>query len=747
MTVRARMLLLLVACALIVPSSSSAAPVERPYFAVDGSKDSIYLEWALHPQAVRDGDKTFVVYQGPGLEPYAMTLDHGTGAWTAPVRVGDNPLATDMHGAPAVVIDGAGYLHVFYGGHHSPLLHSRSRYPRNTGSWIDLPAVAPSFTYPQPVVFADGTIDLFYRNGALKWVVQRSTDDGVTWSAPKTILSKDASWGFYASFSKGVGNEVVASFVAIDWNLYFTGTSWARRDLHFIRRDTGGVWRDDSGTALALPLTKASADTHTRVFSSGAANTNHPTVKIAPDGDPCLLFSTGSASGPTSYSYRFMRLDGGSWSSAVVGRTDHFFDACTFRFSDDGTLRAFTSEGGTHGTGKGDRDYTDDGGQLVSRTSADGGLTWPADGAVVSPPTPEAIFSNPQVIEGGTDDAALILNEWTRGPSLFGLKLHLISEEGESWSRTYEPSLKRLAGRDRIATAVAVSNEAFPVGSDAVTIASSAGFADALAGGPLAYALGGPVLLSPKPGLGSVNRSELKRLAPDRVVLLGGTNALSDQVARDVRAVLPKATIERIAGRTRYDTAAKVATRLRAVRGRPDAAVVVTGSNFADAAAVCGWAAYRGRPILLAERDWLPPATASAVATLATTRTIVIGDEAAIGAGAAARLPGVERLSGADRYETAALVAAASLEDGMLADRLVVAGGRTYPDSLTVSVLAARLRAPLVLTAPDRLHPNVRALIGNMAGTTVRAHVAGGTVAVSRTVGADVVSLMNGSDQ
>lgn len=723
-----------------------ATPVSRDFFAINGSKDSIYLEWALHPQAIRDGDKTFVVYQGPNLDPYAMALDNTSGAWTGPYLVGDNPLATDMHGAPALLIDKAGYIHVFFGGHHSPLRHARSKYPRDISSWTRLADVAPTFTYPQPIMHDDGTIDLFYRNGALKWVVQRSVNNGVTWSTPTTILSKDGTWGFYAHFSKGGAGEVFAAFVAIDWNLYFTGTSWARRDLHFMRRDASGVWRDDSGTVVTLPLTKVVADTKTRVFASGNANTNNPTVKVAPDGDPCILFTTGSAAGSTSYSHRFMRLDESTWSSTRVAYTDHFFDACALRFDAEGRPVAYTIERGTQARGKGDRDYTDDGGLLVARTSVDGGLTWPSEGEVISPSVPEAIYNNPHVIENAPADASLLLNEWTRGPSHFGLRLYLLGDEGQTWGRDFEPSVKRLAGSNRIGTALAVSREAFPLGSDAVVIASAANFPDALAGAPLAYSLGGPVLLSEAGGLGTANRNELKRLAAKRLIVLGGTKALSEQIVRDARALLPKATVERIAGRSRYDTAALIAARLKAVRGAPDAAIVAKGSDFPDAATACSWAAYRGRPILLAERDWMPPATAAAIGSLGISRTIVIGDETAIGPQVAARLPEVTRLSGTDRYSTSAAVASAALADGMLAERWVVAAGRTFPDSLTIAVLAARLRAPLVLTAPTALDPSVRAIVSDSSGTAIRAYVAGGTAAVSTAVANDAVSLMNGAD-
>ncbi|MGN6331989.1 MAG: S8 family serine peptidase [Motilibacteraceae bacterium] len=57
-----------------------------------------------------------------------------------------------------------------------------------------------------------------------------------------------------------------------------------------------------------------------------------------------------------------------------------------------------------------------------------------------------------------------------------------------------DPAAEPVMGADRYGTAAAVATRFFPAPA-AVTVASGAGFADALSGGPLAAALGGPLLL------------------------------------------------------------------------------------------------------------------------------------------------------------------------------------------------------------------------------------------------------------
>lgn len=86
----------------------------------------------------------------------------------------------------------------------------------------------------------------------------------------------------------------------------------------------------------------------------------------------------------------------------------------------------------------------------------------------------------------------------------------------------------RLAGPDRFATAVAISQAAFPQGAAVAYLARADEFADALAAGSLTD---GPILLVPSCGeVPQVVADEIRRLDPARVVALGGTVAVGDAV-------------------------------------------------------------------------------------------------------------------------------------------------------------------------------------------------------------------------
>ncbi|HET9436051.1 MAG TPA: glycosyl hydrolase family 18 protein [Candidatus Limnocylindrales bacterium] len=88
----------------------------------------------------------------------------------------------------------------------------------------------------------------------------------------------------------------------------------------------------------------------------------------------------------------------------------------------------------------------------------------------------------------------------------------------------------RLGGADRYATAAAVSRATYAPGVPVVYLASGTGFADALAGAPAAGMQNGPVLLVTATSIPSVVATELARLKPARIVVLGGTGAITDAV-------------------------------------------------------------------------------------------------------------------------------------------------------------------------------------------------------------------------
>ena len=105
---------------------------------------------------------------------------------------------------------------------------------------------------------------------------------------------------------------------------------------------------------------------------------------------------------------------------------------------------------------------------------------------------------------------------------------------GEAPEGTFEPAtVTRLAGGSRYETAVEVSQFQFPNGASRVTLANANVQVDALPGSQLA----GAMLYVPADGpVPQVVLDEVARLNPSTITVLGGTGAVSDDVAAQAQA-------------------------------------------------------------------------------------------------------------------------------------------------------------------------------------------------------------------
>lgn len=207
----------------------------------------------------------------------------------------------------------------------------------------------------------------------------------------------------------------------------------------------------------------------------------------------------------------------------------------------------------------------------------------------------------------------------------------------------YAGSVVRLNGANRYETAAAVSRDGWD-GAGVVVVSSGATYADALSGGAAAAELEAPLLLTAQSSLSAPTATELVRLQPTRVLLLGGPAAVSASVESGIRNSLPAAEIVRIAGQNRYDTSAKVARTVWPSGSR--ALVYATGSGFADALAGTPAAHVNAAPIVLTAKTCLPAEIAALQRDLQPSTRVVLGGTSAISAQALANECGTTRYSG-----------------------------------------------------------------------------------------------------
>jgi len=328
-------------------------------------------------------------------------------------------------------------------------------------------------------------------------------------------------------------------------------------------------------------------------------------------------------------------------------------------------------------------------------------------------------------------------NAWGRirasvlGP---GGQLYLTTSNGSNDKvirvRPAGTSVGRIAGANRYATAALLSASAYPSGATDVMIATGADFPDALAGSAAAGMRGMPILLTTRTQLPTQTKTELDRLNPQRIWVLGGTSVISNTVLSALAPYASSGPPVRVAGSDRFATAAAISKRWYPTPG-VNAAFVAVGTNFADALAGAPAAALRDSPLLLVRSNGIPSATAAELQRLDPDRIYVLGGTAVISAAVATALDPyttgpVTRLAGANRFATAEAI---TRHFWTKAATAYVASGVNFPDALAGGAVAGKQSLPMLLSGASdvtlftgqealRLSPRRLTMLGGTAALT-----------------------------
>ncbi|HUG83247.1 MAG TPA: trypsin-like serine protease [Euzebya sp.] len=123
----------------------------------------------------------------------------------------------------------------------------------------------------------------------------------------------------------------------------------------------------------------------------------------------------------------------------------------------------------------------------------------------------------------------------------------------------------RLAGATREETAAAVAAEVVrrhgggrtPFGT--VVLVTAQAWPDAVLAGQLGAWWGYPILLTPAEELHGATATALSELAPRRLLVVGGLQAIADSVVGQVTGLLPDLQMQRLAGHSRIETGVAIA--------------------------------------------------------------------------------------------------------------------------------------------------------------------------------------------
>jgi putative cell wall-binding protein len=197
-----------------------------------------------------------------------------------------------------------------------------------------------------------------------------------------------------------------------------------------------------------------------------------------------------------------------------------------------------------------------------------------------------------------------------------------------------------------------------------------------------------------------------------------------------------------VAGPNRYATAVEASKR--AYPDGCDTVVIATGANWPDALGGAALAGAVHAPLLLTTKDSLPAVVSAEIDRLDAHYAYVLGSNAAVSDAVVTQLQGhlmmTNRLGGADRYATANLIAAETVDrmnaDGGYDGTAFVATGLNFPDALAASPIAAANGWPIYLTRKTDLPSTVRSAM--IANGSNHGYILGSTDAVGAAVATEL---------
>ncbi len=272
---------------------------------------------------------------------------------------------------------------------------------------------------------------------------------------------------------------------------------------------------------------------------------------------------------------------------------------------------------------------------------------------------------------------------------------------------TFNSPISSSSGSD-VENAILLSKRAFPEGAATVVLTTVDSYALALSAGVLAAAYEAPLLLTSSSSLSASTASELSRLVPDKVFLVGLPPLLVGAVQAVVPTLEPSQVVT-LYSADRYETAALVAEEVTAKLGPRSNVVIAPGDSFGNALAASALACAQGWPLLLTPAAGpLPPATTDAILASGAEQAVMVGTQVDLG------LSDVEVLkrvlgdtSTADldgRYDACVKLADYAVQNGWLSyGHVGLARGDVFPGALVTASYLAKDRGVLLFASPSGL--------------------------------------------
>ena len=203
----------------------------------------------------------------------------------------------------------------------------------------------------------------------------------------------------------------------------------------------------------------------------------------------------------------------------------------------------------------------------------------------------------------------------------------VISEKVQKQIEAMGVEVERTAGKDRFQTAIKLGEQIRRNSNNKtdIILANGYNFIDALTAGSLAAKMNIPILLTGDSSLNSITEKAIKEWGIKNVIVVGG----DQQVSEGIISKLQKdgLSVERIAGRTRVETALKLADK---VNSNPEKVIFANGRTYADALIASYLSVEENAPIILINKDDVPVSVKEYLREKKIKDSIILGGDSNI---------------------------------------------------------------------------------------------------------------------
>lgn len=249
----------------------------------------------------------------------------------------------------------------------------------------------------------------------------------------------------------------------------------------------------------------------------------------------------------------------------------------------------------------------------------------------------------------------------------------------------------RIAGMTASQTAAAIAEQTGWSSNAILASSTSYGMVDALTAGPLSFYLKAPILLT---GAGNAldasTKAELTKLNVKTIYVTSGTAVIKQKVLDELKNM--GMTVIPLGGFDRFETAVNIAKRMSGVTK------VAVANSIPDALSIASIASAANQPILLSDKDTIPPCVSAYLnSNPEITSSNIIGGTGVISDAVKAKFPKATRHAGLTAYDTNNQVIK-DFASNLNFNQMYVANGVTCIDALAGAPLAAMTKSPVFLT-------------------------------------------------